>query len=361
MRLPSLPPSLLWSSAQAGTSLTLASTAWLVSGLSPSPLVNSLLPALGTLPALLPLQRRRGGFALQLAAVGLLLAVGLLQLRGQGVPELLLLAAALLAVLVFGLGAEISQLPLQRWLLQARGSSIQGLRRGAELGGLAGNLLTALLFPAALQFAPALLLLAPMARPALAGNLEAATASGPEGDTGTGTGTATGVAARVPFHPRCALQGLLFGGLFALLPLWVRAVGEGRCFDFAMLLAAYGLGRGFSGWLPPLPGPLRYGLMAVLLGLSQLGPGWAAVLLFLPLGGLAAATDAALVEAMPQLGDAPLRWQVLQRSGAVGGLAGSLAMGLVSQLAGLTIALPLQLLAFVGLAWPLCRPQPSTP
>ncbi|WP_370566288.1 hypothetical protein [Cyanobium sp. LEGE 06113] len=318
-----------------------------MSGLSPSPLLNSLLPALGTLPALLPLRRRAWAYALQLLAVLALLAVAAAQAL-QWLPAPLLLAASLLAVLLFALGAELSGLPLQRRLLRQPGSSIEQLRRGSDLGSLVGYLLTALLFPAALQFGPALLLLLPL------GLLLAVRGRG------TGPAVAEGElpkapAQTIPFSRLCALQGLLFGGLFALLPLWVRAVGEGDCFDFAMLLAAYGLGRGFTGLLPPLNGPLRYGLMAVLLGTAQLVPGWSAVLLFLPLGGLAAASDAALVGALGPLGDAPLRWTVLQRSGAVGGLAGSLGMGLLSQLLGLGLALPLQLLAFAALAWPLGR------
>ena len=53
-----------WGAAQAGISLSLASSAWLLSGLTSSPLINSLLPALTTLPALLSLQRRANGYAL---------------------------------------------------------------------------------------------------------------------------------------------------------------------------------------------------------------------------------------------------------------------------------------------------------
>jgi hypothetical protein len=343
MRLPSLPPALLWGSSQAGSSLTLAATAWLVSGLSPSPLINSLLPALATLPVLLPVRRRPAGYALQLAAVLALLGAGIGQLSG-GVPRSVLLPLCLLAVLLFGLGLEMSQLPLQRELLRWPGSTIQGLRRGTDLGALLGHLLTALLFPAALQFAPALLLLLPLGVPVVRG-ADALQKHPPAG----------AAAHTIPFSRHAALQGLLFGGLFALLPLWVRQVGAGNCFDFGMVLAAYGLGRGFTGLLPSLAGPLRYGLMAALLVLGQLTPGWTTVLLFLPLGALAAATDGALVEGMAQLGDAPLRWQVLQRSGAIGGLAGSLGMGLLSQALGLGLALPLQLLAFVAVAWPLGR------
>ncbi len=326
-----------------------------MSGLSPSPLLNSLLPALGTLPALLPLRRRAWAYGLQLLAVLALLAVAAAQAL-EWLPAPWLLAASLLAVLLFALGAEISQLPLQRRLLRQPGSSIDQLRRGSDLGALAGYLLTALLFPAALQFGPALLLLLPL------GLLLAVRGRGGAGVDGSTPQAAAAPAPEaqapaqvIPFSRLCALQGLVFGGLFALLPLWVREVGAGNCFDFAMLLAAYGLGRGFTGLLPPLPGPLRYGLMGALLGLAQLLPGWMAVLPFLSLGGLAAASDAALVGFLGPLGDAPLRWTVLQRSGAVGSLAGSLGMGLLSQLLGLTLALPLQILAFAALAWPLGR------
>lgn len=348
-----LPSVLLWGSAQAGTSLTLAATAWLVSGLTGSPLLNSLLPALAALPALLPLRRRSGGYGLQIAAVLLLLAVGLFQLHPDPVAPEPLLIASLAAVLLFALGQEISQLPLQRWLLGRGLTTVRGLRRGADLGGLLGTVLTALLFPAVLQFGPALLLLLPLGVAAPGRPLRESVAVDPQGRPGR---------LAIPLDPRCALQGLLFGGLFALLPLWVRTVGGGVCFDFAMVLAAYGLGRGFSGWMPLLPGPLRYGLMAVLLGLSQLTPAWGAVLLFLPIGALAAASDAALVEAIAPLGDGPLRWQVLQRSSTVGGLAGSVGMGLLSQLLGLTRVLPLQIMGFLVFALVLGRgssPSPS--
>jgi hypothetical protein len=330
-----------------------ASSAWLVSGLSPSPLVNSLLPALATLPALLPLRRRTSGYGLQLAGLIVLLAVSAGQLT-RWVPSPALLIPALLAVLVFALGGEISQLPLQRQLLERPGSSIEGLRLGSDVGALAGNVLTAVLFPALVQFAPALLLLLPLGISTRLRGPQAEQASASSAGLQEPT-------PRLPFNPRCALQGLVFGSLFALLPLWVRAVGAGNCFDFAMVLSAYGLGRGLTGLLPPTPGLLRYGLMAGLLALAPASPGWGAVLLFVPLGALAAASDAALVTSLAHLGDAPLRWQVLQRSGAVGGLAGSLAMGLLTQILGITLALPLQVVALLAVAWPLGRGVPAGP
>ncbi|MFM7675786.1 MAG: hypothetical protein ACKO5F_09430 [Synechococcus sp.] len=337
----------LWGSAQAGSSLTLASTAWMVSGFTPSPLLNSLLPALGTLPVLLPLRRRPSGYGLQLASVLLLLGVSVAQLSGRVAPPWLLVPS-LLAVLLFGIGAEESQLPLQRRLLRQSGLSIERLRQGSDLGALAGNLLTAVLFPAVKQFTPALLLLLPLGSAALPAADRSAT-DAPEAAPEASE-------APPPLERRCLLQGLLFGGLFALLPLWVRAVGAGKCFDFAMVLAAYGVGRSLQGRLPALPGAMRYGLMGGLLIGTQVTPGWAAVLLFVPLGALAAAADGALVEQLAPLGDGALRWQVLQRSGAVGGLAGSLGMGLFAQLLGLGMAVPLQVAAFAAMALLAGRP-----
>jgi hypothetical protein len=184
----------------------------------------------------------------------------------------------------------------------------------------------------------------------------------------------------VSLNWRCCLQGILFGSLFGLLPLWVRQLGGGSCFDFGMVLTAYGLGRllaaaGPTGSLPlpaalvvaaPLPGPWRlhparglpYLLLAFTLAATQWLPGWGPLVLFLPMGALAAFSDARLVatlDAHPDepATDEPLRWQVLERSSGVGALAGSLLMGGTAQLLGLPLALPLQVLAFVAAAVPL--------
>ncbi|QEY30883.1 hypothetical protein EVJ50_00015 [Synechococcus sp. RSCCF101] len=68
---------LAWGSSQAGSSLSLAATAWLVSGLSRSPLLNGLLPAVVTLPALLPLRPKPSAYGLQLLSLLMLLAASL--------------------------------------------------------------------------------------------------------------------------------------------------------------------------------------------------------------------------------------------------------------------------------------------
>ena len=332
-------PMLLQASAQAGVNLTLAATVWMVSGLTASPLLNSLLPALGALPLLLQLKRHSRGYGLQLLAVLALIGISLAMKPMASQPSLLLLGSYL-AVLLFALGQEISILPLQRHLISHAGGSMQRLRSGQEIGALIGNLLAAMLFPALRQFLPALILLLPLAVVAA------------RRDTSDRPSPGTGAAAiTLPWSRSCALQGMVMGGLFALLALWVREVDGGKCFDFAMVLAAYGLGRALVRWTPSMHRSLRYLLICALLVLSQWSvPAWLAVMLFIPIGAMAAASDAALVDQLTPLGDAPLRWQVLVRSGAVGGLVGSIGLGLICQLMSLNVALPLVAAGFILLA-----------
>ena len=126
---------LRWGSAQAGVSLSLASSGWLLSGLTPSPLVNSLLPALTTLPALLPLKRRAGAFCwIVCSAVALLLICSPL---ASAVPTQLLVIAVLMAGLIIALGQDMSQLPLPLQLLRAPELNFPQLRRASDIGALA--------------------------------------------------------------------------------------------------------------------------------------------------------------------------------------------------------------------------------
>ena len=149
-----------WGAAQAGISLSLASSAWLLSGLTGSPLINSLLPAFSTLPALLPLRRRAAGFVL--ALVSSLLLLLLCSPLAASLTSALIITGVLLAVLVLALGQDLSQLPLQRELLGGTQVSFRQLRRGSELGALTGFALTGLILPGWHQFMPAALLLLPL-------------------------------------------------------------------------------------------------------------------------------------------------------------------------------------------------------
>lgn len=354
--MPVLIRRLLWASAAAGGSLTTASTAWLLSGLTPSPLVNALLPALSSVPALFALPRRRWGYLLMVGAVLLLLLVSLgIPARS---PGWVLLAAVLLA-----LGERICALPLQQSLLRDGHLSLERLRWSGDLGDWIGTVLTGVLFPlgrALAQYLNALTLMLPL--------LVVSLRAGPIGDSGgperrDGGDPMDGPDRPRPrqdrLHPAALGQGMLFGGLFAILALWVRQLGQGSCFDFGMVLSAYLLGRAFRGRFLGWAAASRYGLMAGLLLATPFVPGWGAVALFLPFGGLAAASDQGLVERI-DADDPAMGWDLLERSGGVGGLVGSLAMGLITQLVSLSVALPVQLGGF-GLAVLLSLRGPRPP
>ena len=318
---------LRWGSAQAGISLSLASVAWLLSGLTPSPLLNTLLPAITTLPALLSFRRRPGAFCwIVISTLGLLLLCSPL---GAGIQPSWAIVVVLSAGLVIALGQDFSQLPLQRQLLQTPDLSFQHLRRSSELGALLGFGLTGLIRPGWHQFLPAAVLLLPLLPSALqrqASSIQAMELPG--------------------FNRPAAWQGLVFGAFFSLLPLWIRSIAEGNCFNFGMVLAAYGIGRSLitasgrrSSW--SLFGPIGGLLLAI-----QLLPGFISTLLFIPLGGLAAATDRQLVDRLHPT-DPAEGWQVLRRSGAIGGLVGVLAMGSLAQVIGLPQALLVQVGLFL--------------
>ncbi|MFZ9346550.1 MAG: hypothetical protein ACO24A_05515, partial [Burkholderiaceae bacterium] len=101
-----------------------------------------------------------------------------------------------------------------------------------------------------------------------------------------------------PWRAAPLLQGALFGALFGLIPLWVRQEGAGNCFDFAMVLTAYGLGRAAAEALQArlrLAAAPGYLLLAAGVAGTQVLPGWGAVLLFVPLGLLAASSDQRLI------------------------------------------------------------------
>jgi hypothetical protein len=332
MRVASL-PSILWFSQRTAHALAGASASWLLSGLSPAPLINGLLPALSAASTLLPLHpRARFGMGLQLTGLLLLLAVALRQLDPS--PFWPLLATALV-----GIGRTASLLPMQRWLLAPQRLSLNWFRRLGDAGAFVGSLLTALLYPllrnTAPQFAAAALLLFP--------TLLLVSSSGwrpQEGSAPAPPVTSQGIDCRGGF------QGLLFGALFALIPLWVRTIGGGNCLDFGLVLAAYGLGRIISLSLP-LPGWGIYGAMAVLLQATSWLPAWGSTALFVPLGALAAGSDAHLADSIHEGGGAAEGLVRFDRSLAIGSLAGSLAMGAAAQILGLANARILIVIAFL--------------
>ena len=343
---------LAWGSAQASAALALGATSWMVSGLTPSPLLNALLPAVLGGAALLRLRQRITlGLVLQLLTL-LGLLMGAIH-RWQS-PVLLSLVLTLLAILLWAIGQQLS---LSGGELRPVGAAVlPAWQSSSETGRLLGSLLTALLFPlgrGVSQFSVAVVLLIPLLLEALRGKRVCSRTAGME--EGRVQPAVPPVAGRRLLWKPC-LQGVLFGALFALLALWVRLNGAGDCVDFGMLLAAYALGRTVAmplaerGWLGAMGSRQAAGAqylgMAALLVASQSVPGWAAVALFLPFGLLAGLRDRGLlllcrgVDGQPDLVG-------FERSGAIGGVVGSLGMGLLTQVVGLSWALPLQVAAFL--------------
>jgi hypothetical protein len=345
---------LAWGSSRAATSLAIASAAWMLSGLTPSPLLNGLLPAVVSAPQLLALPNRpRFGTGLQLLS-----CLALLAIAAKLIP--LPVVATLAALLLLATGVQLVDLPVQRLLSGQAGVPMASLRTGAEAGRLVGNTLAGVLFPlgkAMLQFSQTLVLLLPLAT--LVTWLQPAS---PKPGPDPATTCTPGSTPSDRLEPAPLLQGLLFGALFSLIPLWVRQEGAGNCLDFAMVLTAYGLGRAAA---EALQARLRLGsagdylfLAAGLTG-TQLLPGWGAVLLFAPMGLVASSSDQRLIQRLGPADDPALRAQRFNRSASLGGLIGSIAMGLCGQVLGLAGVLPVQVLAFVLAAVLIPRLKPA--
>ena len=146
------------------------------------------------------------------------------------------------------------------------------------------------------------------------------------------------------FNREATWQGLVFGAFFGLLPLWIRSIAKGNCFNFDMVLTANDIGRSLITASSRRSSWSLFGLIGGLLVAVQLLSSLIRTLLFVPLGGLAAVIDRQLVARL-QPTDPAEGWQVLLRSGAIGGLVGVLAMESLAQMMGL----PQALLAQVGL------------
>ena len=206
-----IPASILWGSSQAGNTILLASSGWMVSGLSGSPLLNGMLPAFGIIPLFLGLKQNRNGYFFQIISATLLIGLAWLPIE-SGPSKSIVLVGTFAALLLHGTGKALSSRSLKKDLLDRPGSSSEKLRVGQDLGFFIGNLITAMLFPAIRQFLPGLLLLLPI------------TSSLNKNTQGSQPIPAQ---ERPPLHGLCCLQGLVIGSLFALLALWVREIDGG--------------------------------------------------------------------------------------------------------------------------------------
>ena len=337
--LPRFAGPMLWGTSQAGGTLLLASSAWMISGLTNSPFLNGLMPAVGALPVLLNLKCNHKGYWIQVFGVGLLLIFSFFYSQDQ-TAKIVLLLATYFTIFIYGVGQETSMVPIQAGIIVTSGVSMKSIQIGQDIGILSGNLMTAIFFPAVRQFIPALILMLPMAQflRRSRANLETLELQ-------------SKLPKKLDFNRLCLIQGLVLGSLFSMLALWVREIDNGKCFDFAMVLVAYAVGRSLVSFVPKMPASIRYILIILFLILIELIPfPWLSITMFAVIGALVSASDFSLVDGLDSVDDIPSRWQVMQNSSALGGLVGSLILGLICEIIGLDFALICVCVGFAMLA-----------
>ncbi len=333
----------LWVAAQAGGSLFLASSAWMVSGLTSSPLVNSLIPVVAAIPILINTKETISGYWLQISSV-LTLLIASWFYSESGINQSLLLAISFVAIFAYSLGLEISTLPLQKSLTSDSPTRFKNLQVCTEVGSLIGAIMTALIFPAVSQFIPAFLLILPLT------SIVFRTTRGGSLLTHTTTSN-TPSADKTTLDPLCILQGFVVGGLFAVLALWVREIEGGKCFDFGVILAAYFIGKALTSIAPRLSLSLKYLTIFFALVICQLTTdGWISTLLFVPIGMFVNSIDLSLASTLADKSQPIEGWKSFQDQSALGGIAGGLALGSLCTLIGLKYAFPVICIGFISLS-----------
>ena len=156
---------------------------------------------------------------------------------------------------------------------------------------------------------------------------------------------------RFNLNPLCFLQGFVLGGLFAVLALWVRVIDGGKCFDFGVILACYFLGKGLVNITPKFKLKYTYIIIFSLLIACQLIPlRWMSVILFIPVGMFINSTDLSIASSLSNEGQLIEGWKDFQDQSALGGIAGSLALGSICEVVGLEYALPIVSSGFIILS-----------
>ena len=336
-------PATLWISSQAGGSLFLASSAWMVSGLTSSPLINSLIPVIAAIPILVDIRERLGGYWLQAGSIlGLLIASWFYS--DDGISKSILLGISFIAIFSYYLGIEVSSIPLQKELMSNTNVRLKTIQICTELGSLLGAAMTALIFPAVSQFIPAFILILPLASIVYR-------KKGHYLEVNDKGGYDTSHERNVKLSKLPLLQGFVLGGMFAVLALWVRLVDGGKCFDFGIILASYFLGKGLASILPKMRLSYKYILIfSLLIAFQLITMRWISVLLFVPLGMFINSTDLSIASTLSKDNQLMEGWKSFQDQSALGGIAGGLALGGICQFIGLEYALPIVSSGFVLLA-----------
>jgi hypothetical protein len=105
----------------------------MVSGLSGSPLLNGMLPALGIIPLFLRLKQNRNGYFFQITSACLLIGLTWLPIE-SGPSKSIVLVGTFTALFLHGTGKALSSRPLMKDLLDRPGSSSGQLRVGQDVG-----------------------------------------------------------------------------------------------------------------------------------------------------------------------------------------------------------------------------------
>ena len=330
---------LSWASWMASISVVMISSAWLLAELSSSPFINSLLVGAQNLPAFFPLKRSIKGFSCFLLAT-ILLELIVVFLYFDLTPNWMLIILTLGVALLASSGSIISLLPMTEITLKAENTSNQSLQQSSDIGNLTGTIIGGAAYPYFKLFPPAILLaLAPawLRRDHTKSPIKQ-TPQEPEIPQ-----------SRTPLDFWCLLQGFCIGSLFALLPLWVISIKDGTSFDFSFIVSAYMLGRIFANRL--LPTFQRFtlylmGAFLIFIAFLPQTPLWLDVIIFIPLGASITHIKLQLTDQLEKYGKLALRRDILFRSQAVAAVFGSITMGIIGQMIGVTPAMLLVSLVY---------------
>ena len=330
---------LSWASWTASVLVVMISSAWLLAELSSSPFINSLLVGAQNLPAFLPLKRSIKGFSSFLLAT-ILLELIVVFLYLELAPNWLLIALTLAVALLASSGRTISLLPLTGIILQGENISNESLQKSSDMGGLTGIIIGGAAYPYFKLFPPAILLA--LAPAWLSRRHTQVSRKQPHQK-------AEIPQSAPPLDFWCLLQGFCIGSLFALLPLWVISVKDGTSLDFSFIFGAFILGRIFaSRLLPTLPRSSIYLLCTFLIFIAFLPqtPLWLDVIIFIPLGASITHIELQLTEQLEKHGELGFRRDIFLRSEAVAAVFGSITMGIIGQVIGVTPAMLLVSLVY---------------
>ena len=323
---------LSWGSWMASMSVLTLTSAWLLTQLSSSPIINSLLIAAQNLPAFLPLKRNIIGVKYFLISVTLLEII-IVFYYFNILAHSTLAALTLIFSLTASTGGIISMLPMTGLIIEKSSISNRLLQLSSDIGNLGGTIIGGTIYPSLMLFPPLLFLTLPAAwisERSLKRNCGLRNHSKSQSDQSP------------PLARWCLLQGFCVGALFGLLPLWTSSIKLGTEIDFSLILGAFMLGRISEHQLLPKVPTFGLYLLSSFFLLVAFYPGIpliAGIIAFLPLGASIVRIEFHLIDDLKQHGEISIRRDILFRSLAIGAVVGSIVIGITGQLIGLSNAM----------------------